>query len=76
MSPKKFDLSRREFIKITGAATAGLVLSSWELGGGRKADLVLLDGNIITVDSKDSIDQAVISFSSLPQNAKSENVLG
>jgi predicted amidohydrolase YtcJ len=59
MSQKKNELSRREFVKITGAATAGLALTACGLGRGRKADLVLLDGNIITVDSKDSIVQAV-----------------
>lgn len=59
MSRKKKNLSRREFVKITGVATAGLILSGCELGGRRKADLVLLDGKIITVDSNDSIVQAV-----------------
>jgi predicted amidohydrolase YtcJ len=59
MSREKYKLSRREFVTITGAATAGLILTGCKLGGRRNADLVLLDGKIITVDSKDSIVEAV-----------------
>ena len=53
-------IDRREFIKISTAASAGLVLSA--CGRGRIspfADLVIHNGRIITVDKEDSIVNAV-----------------
>jgi len=62
MPPKLSGLTRRDFLKITGAASAALTLGGCQFGNkgnGNGADLVLLDGKIITVDAKDSIAQAV-----------------
>jgi len=53
-------LSRRDFLKISGTTAAALALAGCEFGGNRgRADLVLLNGKVITVDDKDSISQAV-----------------
>lgn len=54
-------ISRRDFLKLSTAASASLALSA--CGRGRKsqspANLVLHNGRIITVDAKDSIVEAV-----------------
>lgn len=59
-------ISRRKFIELSAAATAGLVLTACAgrrdtliAPSGSGSDLVLMNGKIITVDPKDSIVQAV-----------------
>jgi len=66
MDENKEGISRRKFIELSAAASAGLVLTAcagrWQtslLPRGTEADLVLINGKIITVDRKDTIVQAV-----------------
>ena len=66
MKENEGEISRRKFIGLSAAATAGLVLTACAgrgepslLPGASEADLVLMNGKIITIDPKDSIVQAV-----------------
>jgi predicted amidohydrolase YtcJ len=56
---KKID--RREFLKISGLTTVGILTGLPSIEASTPtADLVLTNGKIITVDSKDSIAEAVV----------------
>jgi len=58
-SAKKID--RREFLKISGLTTVGILTGLPSIEASTPtADLVLTNGKIITVDSKDSIAEAVV----------------
>jgi predicted amidohydrolase YtcJ len=58
-SAKKID--RREFLKISGLTTIGILTGLPGIEASTPtADLVLTNGKIITVDSKDSIAEAVV----------------
>jgi predicted amidohydrolase YtcJ len=66
MTEYENEISRRRFIKLSAAATAGLVLTACVGRRDRllqpsqsQADLVLMNGKIITVDPRDTIVQAV-----------------
>lgn len=62
-------ITRREFLKLATATSAGLVLSACNRGrrGRSEADLVLTNGRIITVDPKDSIVEALAAKDGLIQ---------
>ena len=66
MTRSEREISRRKFIGLSATATAGLVLTACAgrrgisiLPQASEADLVLMNGKIITVDRRDTIVQAV-----------------
>jgi len=56
----KKDINRRDFLRISGLGAAGvLCCSSWAVSDTPTADLVLTNGKIVTIDSTDSVCEAV-----------------
>jgi len=53
------EISRREFLKLSAAASASLALASCGNKNNSYADLVLQNGKIITVDAKDTIVESI-----------------
>jgi predicted amidohydrolase YtcJ len=59
-SDRSKDIDRREFLKISGLAALGIFGGVSSIGASTPtADLVLMNGKIITVDRKSSIVQGV-----------------
>lgn len=55
-------VTRRDFLKLSSAASAGLVLAACGKGkSSAYADLVIQNGHIITIDDKDTIVDAVVA---------------